>query len=508
MNALSQPVRCLSLTTLMSAVLSLLLVLCGYLAAGCGSAGVSMLPPPPPTPTSLTVAVSSTANSQFASFFIDVTSISLRNQAGATVTVLAAPQSNTFSQTYEAEFIHLNGQATPLLTAMVPPDTYTSATLTYSYAQFTHVGLNASGGLDTVTDAVGGPNATSQTATVNLAAPLTIRGSAMAMSLELQVTLSATFTNQGAGQPDTYAITPTFALAPVAAAGQSQAQVMRVDGVVSAVNGGSNSLSVMNGYGFNNPTYPDGSTFTVATNGSTLYQGVGNFSGLAAGMIANLDLALQADGSLLATRIEVNDASATNVLAGPLGTVFAGQGIINELSRTNQEFNQSKVPGGTLMPYSFDASTAFKISGEIAVPANLAFSAMFDSSHMIAGQNVAVASQVIVTSGGTHTHATTITLRPQTINGTVTGVSSSGAFTVYSVSLAAYDLFPILAVQPGQTTALQNPSSVQVYVDSSTQMLNSTAIAPGNVLRFAGLVFNDSGTARMVCSQVRDGVAE
>ncbi len=127
---------------------------------------------------------------------------------------------------------------------------------------------------------------------------------------------------------------------------------------------------------------------------------------------------------------------------------------------------------------------------------------------MIAGQNVSVTSQVIVTSGGTSTHATTITLMPQTINGTITVVSSSGGFTVCSVSLAAYDMFPILAVQPAQTTALQNPSSVEVYVDGNTQMLNSSAIAPGHVLRFNGLIFNDSGTGRMVCRQVNGGVAE
>ena len=97
---------------------------------------------------------------------------------------------------------------------------------------------------------------------------------------------------------------------------------------------------------------------------------------------------------------------------------------------------------------------------------------------------------------------------PQTINGAITGVSSSGGFTVYSVSLAAYDMFPILAVQTGQTTALQNPSSVEVYVDSNTQMLNSNAIALGNVLRFNGLIFNDSGTARIVCRQINDGVTQ
>ncbi len=40
MNLLSQPVRCRSGVTSVSAVLSLVLILCGYPAAGCGSAGM------------------------------------------------------------------------------------------------------------------------------------------------------------------------------------------------------------------------------------------------------------------------------------------------------------------------------------------------------------------------------------------------------------------------------------------------------------------------------------
>jgi Domain of unknown function (DUF5666) len=251
---------------------------------------------------------------------------------------------------------------------------------------------------------------------VNLPAPLTIHGSAMAVSLDLQALPSATFTSQGTGQPDTYTITPTFTLSAAALLGQPQVQLMGVDGLVSSINSGSNSLSLMIAYGFNNPSYPDGATFTVATNASTVYQGIGNFSRLAAGMIANLDLTLQSDGSLLATRVEVDDPSATNVLTGPLGTVFDAQSLIAELGRTNEEFNQCAVPGGIIANYSFDGSTAFKFSGEIAVPSNLPFSA--------------------------------------------------------------------------------------------TQMLNSNAIALGNVLRFNGLIFNDSGTARMVCRQVNDGAAE
>src|SRR4029077_19097193 len=193
MNLLPQPVHYHSGVTSVSAVLSLLLALC---AAGCGSAGMSPVTVPP-QPTSVTVVVSSTANGQFTNFYVDITSINLTNQAGTTVSVLAAPQSQAFTQTQEAEFIHLNGHMAPFLTAMVPQDVYTSATFTYAYAQFTHVTLTASGGLETVTDAVAGPNSIPQTASVNLPAPLAIHGSAMALSLDLQVSPSATFTNQG-----------------------------------------------------------------------------------------------------------------------------------------------------------------------------------------------------------------------------------------------------------------------------------------------------------------------
>ena len=83
----------------------------------------------------------------------------------------------------------------------------------------------------------------------------------------------------------------------------------------------------------------------------------------------------------------------------------------------------------------------------------------------------------------------------------------AGSFTDYTVSLASYDLFPTLAVQQGQTTLLNNPSQIEVYVDSNTQMLNTQGLAPGSTLRFYGLVFNDNGTLRMDCAQVNDGVS-
>jgi hypothetical protein len=119
---------------------------------------------------------------------------------------------------------------------------------------------------------------------------------------------------------------------------------------------------------------------------------------------------------------------------------------------------------------------------------------------MVAGQNVDIASANFSIVGPTYTPANTITLVPQTINATVVGSQQSGSSVDYTVSLAPYDLFPTLAVQQGQTTLLNNPSQIEVYIDNNTQKLNT------QTLRFYGLVFNDNGTLRMDCAQVSDGV--
>jgi hypothetical protein len=99
-------------------------------------------------------------------------------------------------------------------------------------------------------------------------------------------------------------------------------------------------------------------------------------------------------------------------------------------------------------------------------------------------------------------------LVPQTINGTVSAVSTNGGFTVYTVTLAPYDLLPVLAAQAGLPTQLTNPNTVLVYADSNTQMLNANSVSVGGVFRFYGLVFNDSGTLRMDCAQINDGVEQ
>jgi len=127
---------------------------------------------------------------------------------------------------------------------------------------------------------------------------------------------------------------------------------------------------------------------------------------------------------------------------------------------------------------------------------------------MVPGQTVYVSTPAFADTGSYNAVANTITLVPQTVNGTVTGVGLSGDFSVYTVSLASYDLLSLLATQPGQATLLTSPGVIEVYADTNTVMLTSSAPAPGDTLRFDGLVFNDHGTLRMDCARISPGVTE
>jgi len=380
----------------------------------------------------------------------------------------------------------------------------------YTFTQFTYVYLNSSGGAVINTDSVGETNAIPLAAVVNLPSSITINGTTKGLLLDLQISASATLTRNSNGATDTYSIKPTFNLTAISTTTPPSQlpKVAGLDGRITATDTANNSFTLTTVNGYSRPTIMSGgSSFSAATNASTLYQGVQSLSDVAAGMFVNLDLALQPDGSLLATRVEVDDPNATNVMTGPLSIVYSPTSpfasTVWDVGRLQQGSDLDINPISS-WGYSIDSNTAFKTSEQLTVPSNLPFSATFNSSNMVDGQNVSISSLAISST----VHATTITLRPQTIDGTVAAVSSAGNFAIYTVNLATYDLFPTLAVQPGQTTALQNPTTVEVFTDSLTRMLNTSTISPGSGFRFHGLVFNDNGSLRMYCNQVNDGVPE
>jgi hypothetical protein len=123
------------------------------------------------------------------------------------------------------------------------------------------------------------------------------------------------------------------------------------------------------------------------------------------------------------------------------------------------------------------------------------------------GQNISAFTSGILNSQSAE-NVTTMTLAPQTLNGTVTAISNSNGFQVYTVALAPYDMIPTLQQSTAATNRLQNPATIIVYADANTQLLNSAPISVGSVVRFTGLLFDDNGTLRMDCGQILDGVPE
>jgi hypothetical protein len=381
----------------------------------------------------------------------------------------------------------------------IPQDVYTSASITVGGAKFTCVGLDSSnGGLQQSEFAYG--QVPSSDVTVNLPAPITITGTGMAISLDLPVSQSASFATCLGGSGDTYSITPTIDVTPVTLSGQptnsTNGMAKDLHGMIGTVNPSETSFSV---------TSADGLTWQVTANGSTVFQGINGASQLAAGMPVDMDVSIQADGLLSATRVAVYNASTADltISSGPLM-------YENEYEPMLVDFGveaQGQLLEGGSDYFSF-GSVVFQTSSQLTNVPSLPFTASFNATNMVAGQNVFVSTNSLLNSGGfPYTPAATFTLIPQTINGTVSAVSSEGGFTTYTVSLASYDLFPDLADQQGQTTLLTSPSSVTVYVDNNTQLLNSNSLTVGGVFRFNGLVFNDNGTLRMDCAQVNNGVA-
>ena len=460
------------------------------IVAGCGSGG--MTKPVLRGNTMVDVLLSSTGNDQLSQFFVNFNSLTLTSQSGKVT--------NIFNTPHKAEFMHLNGSAEPLVTVSIPQDVYTAASVAIMPPQVTCVTLLPTGGLETDETQSGG----TPTATVSLPSPITVTGTAMGLLLNLEVTPSVVPANcpLTSGNP---AITGAFTLTPVTLVSPptnvQNGKMRNLVGQISSIGATQNSFTV---------AAADGPTWSVQSSSSTVYQGVAGFSTLVAGMPVDMDVSIQGDGSLLASRVAVPDANPTNlsVATGPLLFVASSQPTLTSFPQEDQGFLFAEAPVFGASEFSF-GSVIFQISGQLTNLQSLPFAPLFNAATIFAGQNVSVSAHATALAGGpTFVPATTITLVPQTINGTVTAVGSEGSFTTYTVSLASYDLIPALAVQPGQTTATTNPSSVVVYVDNSTQLLNTKQLAAGTVFRFNGLLFDDSGTLRLDCAQVNDGVPE
>ena len=93
--------------------------------------------------------------------------------------------------------------------------------------------------------------------------------------------------------------------------------------------------------------------------------------------------------------------------------------------------------------------------------------------------------------------ANVVTLEPQTIDGTVSQVTTVNGQMSYQVNLFSNDFIALFG----------SAQSVVVHVTAETHTMTTSTLTNGSIGRFRGLLFNDGGTLRMVATEIEDGVA-
>ena len=452
---------------------SVLLLL--LLAAGCsggGNTGTTFS-----GNTTVSLLISSTANDQLQTYSVELASLTLTEKSGATANLVSTPIFDGFLQA--------NGKQEPLLTTSIPQGEYVSAAATVKLAGYSCAYLNTQGTLVTANSWDAVPQS-SPAVSITLPAPVEVTGSSMALSLNLLVSQSASWNPAGAdctpgnsnSGTGTSSITPTFSLQSTSllsqAAGSASGTMVGLEGEVESIDTSTNMVTLVaagGGYIDSNPIFAPGPVWQVHAGSGTAYQGISGFSQFAVGQPVSLDASLQPDGSLAASRIEAMDPITSN-LSVLVGSVVYVSSVIPAILVDNQSSSGSVMSGGA-NPLSYNNTTLFQISSQFSNLKDLPFSATFTSANVVPGQELLVTSHAAsIQPEPVYLAASSFTLIPQTIDGTVSAVSTEGGFTVYTVTLVPYDLFPALAVQPSQAT-LKNPNTVYVYADGNTQMLNT-----------------------------------
>jgi hypothetical protein len=428
----------------------------------------------PNTPTTVTQTLITDAPAdQVLSLSLIVNSITLTDASGASTSILNSP--------VPIEASHLDAVQEPLLPPLnIPQDTYTSATITVASPVVVYV--DPTTGKAVKTSATLAATST----TVTFTTPITVSATSAPICFDLLVGQSVTFS--GSGTSTTVAVTPTFNIfqIPLSSA-PTNGNNGKVSGIVGQVVSVSGASLVIQG--------PNGKQFTLVTNSNTVLQGFTSLSTLTAGEPVDADVALQKDGTLLALRIHLHPAQAANMLVGPVTTITGTPATsFTQLVRQPAGPSVTAAATATIYTITVNGSTTFALAPQAGTLPTLPFTPVFTAATLIAGQNVAVDTSSI---SGTTATAASVVLAPQTVDGTVASVGvAPGGMQIVTVTLPAQSA---LATLTGST-------SVVVYITINTQMMNATAALPivGSQIRFNGLLFNDSGTLRMLAGGCND----
>ena len=408
-------------------------------------------------------------------FEMKLDSVTLTGSCGNTVALLDQPLT--------VEWTHVNGSSEPLLIATIPADTYTAATVTYENPNIAYL-------WPTKTDFVSNEVTTGMVSgQVQFASPITIGTSASSILLDTLLTQPIAINSK------TDTVSPAFQITQQQVAANPTIDTNGKSGLrglaasVSSTTAGAplDEVTVLNQAGV---------SLSIAANSSTQYQGVTGLAGLPAGTPVDLDVATQPDGSLLATRVQVENPAALGAWVGPLVATYP-QGASEEVVPRQWEESSNTTQSYANFPsyFALTGGTQYKMYGGAIDLVNLPFAprfASFEDTALGQGLSVSYATQQAAASQSL-TQAQTTTLIPRNFSGTVSAVENDGSSVMYTLTLGSGDLLNVI----------NGVSSLTVYTNNGTQMETTEPLALGSAVNMHGLLFNDGGTLKLVCDQVR-----
>jgi len=439
------------------------------LLAGCGSNSSMMTNRTATAMRTAVVNVGDDPSDSVLAFEVTINSILLTDSMGHQTSVLAAPT--------RIEVTRLAGTFAALAQVTLPPGSFTGAVITISKPEITFV--NPVGAVVEIS-----PVLASTTVNVAFSPALVVGSTAAAFNFDFDVAQSVTF--DAAGVPSIHPVITVVPATASAAVGlhPENGDVDDLKGVVSATTANSFTITVHDG--------TQSVTFTVDS--MTQFSGIGSLADLKAGMQVEVAAAAQADGSLLAKKVEVemelegDEANGANLEGLVTATTGNPATQISVLVRDIE----SSMPGapalGSTVNLLVTSNTKFAVNTmDFGVP-SLPFTPKFDATTITKGQNVEVEADL---ASSTPT-AAKIKLARQALHGTATGITTSGSVTTFTLTLPADSAF----------LALTGATTVTVYETSETELKGLTSVSEGTSVRVRGLLFFDGTTFRLVAKAI------
>ena len=369
-------------------------------------------------------------------FNVTINSVVLNGTGGATASLLAQPET--------VDFARLIGLRQLLAFNSVAPGTYNSVTFQFASPKISYLNLGTTPPSATTIDGswastVSVSNGVA-TVTAALKTPVTLDSSGL-VGLRMHFDLRNSLQVDGVGQI-TGVIDPKISVNAVHPS-DDDSQITDLRGSILSVNSAGNNFVIQR---FN------GKQITISVNSSTTYNNGNSLGTLVAGMIAEVQGTVQADGTILASQVDVVTLEHAFV-AGPVLNVDPDGKHITILVAEEKP----AIPGVALQtPLTLDMSTV-QLSG-IGHIDNWLTSFVFNTSTLVVGQRIAIGGSLDLTTNPATFTPMRVMLERQGVEGTLVANSvvitsgNAGSFQLQNGALLGYVLGAPLTVKTSQMT--------------------------------------------------------